>query len=417
MSAVRRPVLLLLAVALAATGLSCGSDDAFVVGAVYPTAGRQGPGAIEEWQGVQLAADLANQDGGVRGRPVRLRLEVTESAEAAPGSVDRLAADGVQLVLGSYGSTISRPAANAASRHGIVFWETGAVGEVGMAAAPGKWMFRYPATGGVLGRRAVSFIRDTFSPQLGPRDARYAVTYVDDVYGRSVGLGAIEEIEGSGLPLVAKLPYEVDWADYRALARRVKAAGADVLVVAAYLDDGIALRRAVLEERVPLKAMIGTSSSYCMPAFADALGEGAVGVFASDKPDEHVLEDTKLSGAAAALLVRARRAYRDRWAEPMTAAALTGFSAAWALFRHVLPAARSLTAAAIADAARAARVPRGTMPDGAGLQFAPVGAPDAGGNRLATNVVEQWVEPKTRAVVWPDDLATRAPSVRLAATP
>jgi branched-chain amino acid transport system substrate-binding protein len=406
--------ILVLAVALAATGTSCSGSGAFVVGAVYPTGGGQGPGAIEEYRGVQLAAELANERGGVRGRPVELELEQADSADAAPGAVDRLAERDVQLIVGSYGSTISRPAANAASRHNIVFWETGAVGEIGMAAAPGEWMFRFPATGGVLGRQAVGFLR---TQQLGPRAARYAVTYVDDVYGRSVGLGAIDEIRRAKLPLVATLPYKLDWADYGSIARRVKASGADVLVVAAYIDDGIALRRAVLKERVPLKAMIGTSSSYCMPAFGEALGEGAVGVFASDKPDEEVLEEATLSGQGAETLRAARRAYRERYDEPMSAAALTGFSAAWALFRYVLPRAKTLTSGAIADVARTIRVPKGTLPDGAGLEFAPADAPDAGGNRRAASVIEQWTKPRTRAVVWPDDFATQAVSLDAASSP
>ena len=59
----------------------------------------------------------------------------------------------------------------------------------------------------------------------------------------------------------------------------------------------------------------------------------------------------------------------------MSAAALAGFSGAWALFRHVLPEAGSLAPADVAAAARRARVPAGGLPNGSGLEFAPPGAP------------------------------------------
>ena len=66
-------------------------------------------------EGVQLAVQLVNADGGVGGRPVELVPVDIPSADAAPGAIARLDDDGVRLVLGSYGSTISAPAAEAAA--------------------------------------------------------------------------------------------------------------------------------------------------------------------------------------------------------------------------------------------------------------------------------------------------------------
>src|SRR5687768_4307634 len=84
-----------------------------VIGAIYPTAGSQGSGGVEEFRGVSLAADYVTRAGGVHGRPIRLRLLAVESRDAAPGAMARLARERISLVTGSYGSTISRPAADA----------------------------------------------------------------------------------------------------------------------------------------------------------------------------------------------------------------------------------------------------------------------------------------------------------------
>src|SRR5438045_1652150 len=126
----RRALVLLAAVALAATGCSAGVGTTdLVLGAVYPTGGAQGEGGAEEWHGVSLAAEYANARGGVAGRHVRLRLVDVERGEDAPAAMTALHDAGVDVVLGSYGSTISAPASVAAARQGQVFWETGAVGE------------------------------------------------------------------------------------------------------------------------------------------------------------------------------------------------------------------------------------------------------------------------------------------------
>jgi branched-chain amino acid transport system substrate-binding protein len=232
------------------------------------------------------------------------------------------------------------------------------------------------------------------------------VVYVDDPYGRAVALGAEEEINDSGLPLAGTFPYELESVDYVRLAKRIRRAGTDVLVVVAYLVDGVNLRRALVAEKVPLLGTIGTSSSYCHPEFGRILGEDALGLFASDKPDAGSLDPAKLSPEAESALRRARDEYRRRHNEEMSAAALSGFGSAWGLFRHVLPRARSLSADGVAAAAQSVRLPVGTLPSGSGLRFAPSGDPRAGENMNAISVIWEWVSVNTRAIVWPPSFAT-----------
>lgn len=390
-----------------ALSVSCSSGtNEILVGAVYPTGGGQGMGGVEELRGVELAADLVNREGGIRGRAVRLVLEPADSSDGAPDAVERAVDAGASVVVGSYGSTISAPAAEAASRLDVVFWETGAVGEVEEAAAPGTRFFRAVAGGESLGQNAVAFIRDRRLPSGEGRQARYAVAYVDDPYGRAVGLGALREIEDSGLSLAGRFPYDLKSVDYISLANQIRRAGTDVLVVVAYMVDGVNLRRALVGEEVPLLATIGTSSSYCHPEFGRLLGKDALGLFASDKPDAGSLDPSKLSPEAGTALRWAREEYRRRYKEEMSAAALSGFGSAWGLFHHVLPEARDLSAEAVAAAAQNVRLPVGALPNGGGLKFAPPGHGREGQNLNAVSVIWEWVRINTRAVVWPPSFAS-----------
>jgi len=394
-------------------GVVGGGRDTVTLGALYPISGTQGPGGVDESRGARLAVELANRDGGIGGRRVQLRLVDVAAGAAAPAAMRRLKADGVDVVLGTYGSTISAPAAATAAQEGMLLWETGAVGELTTddGAEPGRSFFRVAPQGGHLGQAAVDFVRDQLSPLLGAGPTlRYAVAYVDDAYGRAVGLGAVHEVERGGGVLAGSFPYDVHHLDGPAtadLVSRIADVHPDVLFVSAYLDDGVAIRKATIAAHLPLKASIGTSSSYCMPAFAVALGSGAVGLFASDKPDGAQVKPDALTDEGRRTLDWARARFHDRYHEEMSPAALSGFANAWALVGHVLPASPSLAPADVAATALALKLPAGTLANGAGLDLAPPGQPDAGENRAAVSVIWQWVDARTQAVVWPPAFATR----------
>ena len=397
------------ALALVVTGCTAQAQPApFTVGAIYPLSGSQGPGGVDEHRGVLLAAELANADGGVDGRPIEVRSIDVGSADAAPAAIEQLHGDGVDIVLGSYGSTISAPASLATAARHMLFWETGAVGTLPMGADSGALTFRVPPTGGTLGRNAIAFTADRLARGLGrdPGSWRYAVSFVDDVYGRSVADGARAELAARGLDLVGSVGYDLQTFDAGAVAARIARLRPDVLFVSAYLDDAVAMRRALVRRRVPLLASIGTSSSYCMPAFGATLGADAVGLFASDKPSAKAIDPAGLAPEAAALLARADTAYRERYDESMSPAGLAGFSAAWALFHDVLPASVELTPDGIADAALGQDLPRGSLPNGSGLRFGRPGEPGAGDNLQAASVIWEWVHPGHAEVVWPPVFAT-----------
>jgi len=317
----RRRLALLAAVAIAAVACSTGpsepSGDTIEVGAIYPLSGSQGQGGIDEHRGALLAAELVNADGGVDGRSIEIVSTDVSAAEAAPEAVEDLAADGVEVVLGSYGSTISAPASETAAANDMLFWETGAVGMLTKRSEQGVRTFRMPPSGAVLGRNAISFVHGPLAEAFGrdPRDLRYAVSFVDDVYGRSVASGALQAAADLDLEVVGRFGYDFRTVDYDALARHIDRSDADVLFVSAYLVDAVELRRALVRNDVDLLASIGTSSSYCMPEFGAALGDGAVGLFASDKPSGDAIDPQTLRPEGADLLGRARAAYGERWDE------------------------------------------------------------------------------------------------------
>ncbi len=222
-------------------------------------------------------------------------------------------------MFGSYGSTISEPAAEASARRDMLFWETGAVGEMTGRGA-GELVFRVVPSGAILGRNAIAFIADEYAPVLGvdPSKLRYAVTLVDDAYGRAVAQGALDELAARGLHLVGRFGYDPRDVNMHAFVRDLAASRPDVVFVSAYLHDAIAMRREMVRQGLDVLVGIGTSSSYCMPTFGSTLGKDAVGLFASDKPASGALNIEGLTPTAGPCSNAHRPPTPDRFGGEMT---------------------------------------------------------------------------------------------------
>jgi hypothetical protein len=86
---------------------------------------------------------------------------------------------------------------------------------------------------------------------------------------------------------------------------------------------------------------------------------------------------------------------------------VAGFVGGWTLFHDVLPKVNgAVTSDAVRSAAMAVDIPSGGEINGAGMQFAPPGSPDAGQNLRAAAVVGQWQAGGVMRVVYPDAYAT-----------
>ena len=405
------------------------------VGAIYPLSGPQGSGGLSEERGAELAADYVNQSGGVGGRPIRLDVVDVPTAESVPSAMATLSKRKIRIIVGTHGSTMSAVAAQQAALHHQLVWETGAVGNLDMSsssagsekaysstedsdwstpntgptpvAGMGSSFFRMSPQGASLGRAGIDFVIRQVAPHLpASPPLRVAVAYVQDAYGEAVAHGVLDQVRADRVFLAGVFPYPEYGADFTKLATAIKLSGANVLYASSYLADGEALRRATLAEQVPLVASVGTSSSYCLPAFGDQLQGAAVGLFASDKAAAYSINPAGLRPEGRTTLAWAQQQWAQQYGGSMDAYATSGFANAYALFVHVLPSAPSLDPAAVAAAASRIKLPLGSLADGSGMTF-PSSGPQAGENQAAASVIWEWVAPGKEVVVWPPAFATQ----------
>ena len=442
-------LVVLAVVAIGAGGLRLGDavgPEPLRIGAVFPISGNAASLAGPELEGVRIAADLVNADGGIAGRPIELVVrDLRARSEADPVMAD-LAAQGIRIVIGAYSSDLSIAASEAADRAGLVYWEAGAVADR-LTGQELPRVFRVGTTGGNLGRNSAEFAAAELARRLGkePSELRIALAVAEDEYTRAVADAAEATARERGLQVVARRSYNLAVPDWPAVMADLAAARPDVIILASHIPDGIAFRQAMLAAGLRVGALIGSTMAECDPDFAGVLGPDAIGIFASDRPTAG-FQPSVLRAEAAEAYAR----FAPRWADAASRdggegdthgggyggggedryggsdyvifgpdqdataeeseEALAGFSAAWALFRHVLPSidpagTDPFAADAVAAAARAMDLPDGSLPNGAGLRFS-TDPTKLGQNERAAAVIWQWQAERTYAFVWPPSYRT-----------
>jgi len=387
----RRLALLVFALAFAAAcGQQSQGGNQVVVGAIYPLSGPQAQGGREELAGVRAALRVSNAN-------VRLQVIDAVTPAQASAAVDTLATKyHVPAILGTYGSTLSAAASARSEELKTIYWETGAVADP--ITAQRKYVFRTVATGSSLGRMAVTFSHDVLVPQNHLVAPTAVVVRVNDVYGRSVGGGEEAIAKRDGIAVVDVIEYTPNAYDPSAIAARIAGDRPDFLWDVSYLDDGVAIWRALLADHVTFKGAIGTSSAFCMPAFSKLLGAGSIGVYAADKPDGDVSAGA-LSASGRDLLASAKAAYGN---SAMEIPAVAGFVGGWTLFHDVLPNTGDVaTSESIRAAALRVDVPVGDSINGGGVKFAGAGSLDEGQNTRAAAVVGLWTAVGVMKTVYP----------------
>ena len=381
------------------------------VGAVYPISGAQAPGGRQELDGVRDALQLAREKGFLR-QPVQLLVRSVTTPEQAKAAVDQLIdQDHVAVIAGTYGSTLSYAAATEANRLHTVYWESGAVAD--LITQHREYVFRTVATGMVLGDAAATFTGQVLLARDGltPSAATVVIVHVDDIYGNSVAQAERSLAARYGIKVLQDIPYASNNYDAQVIAEEVEADHPSYLWDVSYLSDGEAIWRAIKATGLPLKAAIGTSSAFCLPAFGQQMGALAVNTYAADHPNDEINPDA-LTPAARSLLTEALSTYSvDGYGSSMQIPAVAGFVAGWTLFQGVIPQIRAaITPDAIRTAAYRLNQPMGSSINGGGVRFARPSSPDAGQNLRAPAIVGQWQGIDEWRTVWPQSFATSEPS-------
>lgn len=386
---------------LASLMMSVGVAHADIkVGVLLPLTGPLASLGNDVNRGFELARDMINEKGGVNGQKVVFAsADVPGSTEATSQANRLITRDRVEIIMGSYASSISFAASQVAERNGIVYVEQGAVADdITKRGFKNLFRFIYPAT--ELGQASAQYATEYILPRLKIplNQAKVAIMHEDSFYGAAVAEGARKWLKEKGVNIVADAGYSYKTSDLSSVVQRLKYVEPDILIACSYTPDGILFWRQAREANLNLKAMIGNGGAHNIPDFAEALGNDVNGIF--NAGTSAYFNPAGLTPQAADLYKRFHIEYEKKFNRKPSAHSAMGFSAMWVVLSEVLPKAGGTNPQKVKEAFLSLDMPIGSTIVGWGVKF----NPETGNNTRAFPMIDQWQDKEIRTI-YPDAFA------------
>ena len=371
--------------------------DDIKVGTIFPRSGTIAMLGEQAFRGADLARQMVNEKGGVKGTKVSFVSADAPDPHAAVTEAERLISkEKVPVLIGSLTSGNALAIAPIAERNGVILWETSGISD-DITKKGYKYVLRTCDRGGIRGQAGVSLALDTLGPLLSLKDVRLAMVYEDSSYGTSQYDGALEEMKKRNLQFALTSAYSKTATDLSALVLKLKESKPDIIFTVGYINDAQLFCNQLREYNLMPKALVGGGAGYTDPQFAVGQGKFADGAFGIDMPSNLPLEAIK-NPAVRELAQSFRGRYKKEFNEEVPLAAEVVFVGTYALLNDVLPQAKSMKPDDIRAAAMAVHVTDTIM--GWEVKF----DEKTGQNLGALPIAYQWQDGK-KLIVWPEKVA------------
>jgi branched-chain amino acid transport system substrate-binding protein len=395
----------ILGLAAALTAAGAGAQEPLRIGAINPYSGPLALYGDELARGYQLALDERNAKGGLLGRKVELLRGDATTAQQGIAAVDQLATrDNVELFIGTYVSTVSNAASDAALRHKRIYWDTNALAaELTERKLPN--FVRAGPNAQNFADMSVRVVVEMIAPLLGkqPKDLRVLVEHEESISGKSIADAQHKLLQEKGVKVLGQGAHNIKATDLTDVVLRARRANPDVFMNMGFVPDTNLLLKSAREQgyKPPIIVLTGTGDT---PETLEALGaEYLEGIFVVSYPRPDISE--KFGPGASAYLAAYRKAYGREPIAPQGLTAFTGMK----LLLEAVEAAGSTEMTKVRAAAANMDRPANSYASGFGVKF-----DDKFQNLRAQPTVIQWQGGK-QVTVFPSD--ARAPGVALKNTP
>ncbi len=386
-------ITLIMVISLALGFQTVNAKEQLRIGCLFPFTGDLARLGIESYRGAEVARIVQNEKGGLWGKEIVFVKADAVDPKIAMTEAERLITkEGVNLILGTYSSSLSFVASEVAEKYGKIYWELGAVSDK-ITERGFTHLFRVAPKSSYYTVAASKLVRDYVLPKIGktPQNVRIAGIHEDSLFGQTSAENIGREIKKVGLYFVLTDFYSRKAVDLSPLIMRLKQANPDILMATQYLTDVTLFRRQCKELNFNVKAYIGLGGGISMDDFYKALGNdvnGLVDMSFCPPPDA---VNPKYALGVVEFLKKHDAVFGSGVTTVYPSANYTGAMALW----DVLKKAGSMDPNAIRKAALEIDIPDNTTTSGWGIKF-----DSTGQNIRAKIIAEQWQEGKLWTA-WP----------------
>lgn len=267
------------------------------IGALFPLSGDLKDKGIDSANGVRLAAEEINGTGGIAalgGAKLEIVFaDTTGKPEVGVRETERLIKeDGVVAVIGTYQSSVTKPATQVAERLKTPFVVSISIANI-ITERGFRYTFRIQPKANFYARDQVQFLKD-LEKLAGYSVKKVGLLHENTDFGTSTALAQKIALREHGFKIVASIGYKAEGAnDLGNEVTRVLSAGPDAVLTVTYLMDSILIRKA-MAARGTTVPMIDTAGGTVSPEYIEALGPLAENTFT-------IAEYSKFAGEGKAL--------------------------------------------------------------------------------------------------------------------
>ena len=324
------------------------TSSSIVLGATVPLTGEAAAfGTVAP--GAKAYFDYVNASGGVNGRKIEYRYydDAYNPAQTVQLTRRLVEQDRVFAVFGSVGTANNLAIRDYLNAQKVpqLFVADGSQ-QIGRSYARYPWtmgfLMSYRGEGDVYGRNIV---------KTRPR-AKLAVLYESSDLGRDMLTGLTRAIAGKGPTIVAREPYEFTASDVSSQIARLKASGADTLLLFAtpkfFIQSVVATRKLGWKPQLYIASVSIEPGIMAIARFnAPALTKGALSIAFVKNPNDPIWAKDR----TVALYRKIMRRY-DSGGKPTDVYNWYGMTVAWTMVQTLRKAGRDVTRAGLLRAAQ-----------------------------------------------------------------
>jgi branched-chain amino acid transport system substrate-binding protein len=266
------------------------STETIKIGSLHPLSGAAAADGQQMDNGAKLAVEAINEAGGIEslgGAQLELVSADTQGKpEVGQSEAQRLIQDGAVGLLGTYQSAVTANVSTVAERNKVPLVID--VSSADSILQQGyQFTFRVQPSSSILGSGGAQYLQQVSEAAGAPAET-VAILHEQGPFGAGVRDAFVKEAESLGMTIGPVLAYDAaSVSDFTTQITQVKAAGADVLMVAGYYRDGALVAQAVQTVQPGLNAVWGVANgAFDLPQFPAEVGEAGEGYFdANYHPD------------------------------------------------------------------------------------------------------------------------------------
>ncbi len=222
-------------------GLAHGQANVWRIGTILPLTGSLAKNGTKNFDGVKIATEMINDEGGVLGRKVVLVSADAPDPQAAASEANRLITnEKITAIIGTQASSLSMAATVVAEKAKVFYLENEGISS-GITGRGFKYTFRTTFDSDMMAYQMVDYAAEVIAPKIGKKakDLRLAIIQEDGGFGTSTGKGLTDRAKALGLHVVVMEVYSAKSVDLSGMVMKLRQVKPDIVLAAQYINDSI----------------------------------------------------------------------------------------------------------------------------------------------------------------------------------